>query len=84
MCATMIDLPYHDDAVSPAPSATRRFLLQEWPYLLMLALLLIGVGYTGFSNSPIRTYWMVLAPIIGLICVATVWPNAIERQDRCG
>uniref|UniRef100_Q07HT1 Uncharacterized protein n=1 Tax=Rhodopseudomonas palustris (strain BisA53) TaxID=316055 RepID=Q07HT1_RHOP5 len=78
----MIDLPYHDDGIAPSHSATRRFLLQEWPYLLMLALLLIGVGYTGFSNSPIRTYWMVLAPIVGAICVATAWPKAIDRQDR--
>jgi hypothetical protein len=80
--ATMIDLPYHDDTVSPAPSAARHFLLQEWPYLLMLAFLLIGVGYTGFSQTPIRGYWMVLAPVVGLICVATAWPNAIDRQDR--
>lgn len=78
----MIDLPYHDDVVSPSPSATRRFLLQEWPYLLMLALVLVGVGYTGFAESPIRTYWMVLAPIVGAICVASVWPSLIERQHR--
>jgi hypothetical protein len=78
----MIDLPYHDDVASPSPSAARRFLLQEWPYLLMLALVLVGVGYTGFAESPIRTYWMVLAPIVGAICVASVWPSLIERQHR--
>jgi hypothetical protein len=78
----MIDLPYHDDTVAPSPSATKRFLSQEWPYLLMLALVLVGVGYTGFADSPIRTYWMVLAPIVGAICVASVWNSLIERQDR--
>jgi hypothetical protein len=78
----MIDLPYHDDDVSIAPSATRRFLAQEWPYLLMLALALIGVGYTGFADAPIRGYWMVLAPVVGAICITSVWNSLTERQDR--
>jgi len=55
---------------NPAPDArrfTRAFLVREWPYLLVLILVIFGVAYTSFSKTPITTYWIVLAPFIGLI-----------------
>lgn len=84
----MIDLSLHahddlpNDDIGRPRATMRRFVLQEWPYLLMLTLVLLGVGYTGFSEAPIRGYWIALAPIVGAICVASAWPVVIERQDR--
>src|SRR5215475_8738866 len=71
---------------TPAPEAwgfnTRAFLVREWPYLLVLILAIFGVAYTSFSKTPITTYWIVLAPFIGLICVITRWRDAENREQR--
>jgi hypothetical protein len=70
---------------NPAPDAwrfTRAFLAREWPYLLVLILAIFGVAYTSFSKTPITTYWIVLAPLIGLICVITRWRDALDRERR--
>lgn len=61
---------------------TRAFLVREWPYLLVLILAIFGVAYTSFSKTPITTYWIVLAPFIGLICVITRWRDAENREQR--
>src|SRR6266853_422074 len=60
----------------------RAFLTREWPYLLVLMLALFGVAYTSFSKTPITTYWIVLAPFIGVICVVTRWRDAENREQR--
>jgi hypothetical protein len=72
-----------DDA-APAP---RRFnpwalLLRELPYLLMLVLAVFGVAYTSFSGTPMTIYWIVLAPLIGIMCVITRWRDAATREQR--
>jgi hypothetical protein len=71
---------------NPAPHPwrfnPRAFLAREWPYLLVLVLALFGVAYTSFSRKPITTYWIVLAPFIGVICVVTRWRDAEDREQR--
>jgi hypothetical protein len=58
------------------------FLRREWPYLLVLVLALFGIAYTSFSRAPMTTYWIVLAPFIGVICVVTRWRDAHSRDER--
>jgi hypothetical protein len=60
----------------------RAFLGREWPYFLVLILAIFGVAYTSFSRTPLTTYWVVLAPCIGLICVITRWSKAQTREER--
>jgi len=60
----------------------RAFVVTEWPYLLVLILALFGVAYTSFAKTPITTYWIVLAPFIGVICVISRWRNAENREQR--
>ena len=71
---------------NPAPNhlqfTPRAFLLREWPYLLVLVLALFGVAYTSFARTPLTTYWIVLAPCIGLICVVSRWRDAESREQR--
>jgi hypothetical protein len=77
---TTLDL----NAPSPteSPQGFRYVLVREWPYLLMVALALVGVAYTSVTDSPIRSYWITLAPFIGLVCVFTGWRDAASREDR--
>ena len=60
----------------------RAFLAREWPYLLVLILAIAGVAYTSFARTPITRYWVILAPLIGVICVVTRWPDAETRERR--
>src|SRR5215510_9189812 len=78
----MVD-PQPDNPASDAwRFNTRGFLVREWPYLLLLILAIFGVAYTSFSKTPITTYWIVLAPFIGLICVISRWRDAENREQR--
>ena len=58
------------------------FWIRELPFSLMLILTIIGVAYTSFSKQPIIIYWEILAPIIGLVCVAAGWQNANDNTAR--
>ena len=60
----------------------RAFLWKEWPYLLMLILALFGIAYTSFARTPLTTYWIVLAPFIGFMCVITRWRDAATPEAR--
>src|SRR5262245_64599486 len=60
----------------------RAFLAKEWPYLVVLILALFGVAYTSCARTPLTTYWVALAPFIGVICVVTRWRDAESRDQR--
>jgi hypothetical protein len=47
--------------------------MRDWPYLLMLALALAGVARTSIGQSGMTSYWVALAPVFGIICVAVHW-----------
>jgi len=48
----------------------------------VLILAIAGVAYTSFARTPITRYWVILAPLIGVICVVTRWPDAETREQR--
>jgi len=56
------------------------FLLRDWPYVLMLLLSLGGIAYTSFTQTEL--YWVLLTPLIGLVCVFTRWPQVEGRDER--
>lgn len=58
------------------------FGLRELPYLAVLILTLFGIAYASFSRQSMIGYWEVLAPIIGLLCIALAWPQAHDRAAR--
>ena len=51
----------------------RGMLWREWPYFVMLVLALFGVAYTNFARQAMTGYWIILAPVFGLICVTARW-----------
>jgi hypothetical protein len=69
-------------AVQSSKSPHVSFWIRELPFTLVLILTLIGVGYTSFSKKPIVVYWEILAPIIGLVCIAAGWPSADNKTAR--
>ncbi|MGH6858550.1 MAG: hypothetical protein ACRECP_13170 [Methylocella sp.] len=71
------------DAVDPPdPFRKASFLRRKLPYAAVLALAIFGVAYTNISHQPLNGYWEFLAVAMGLVCVATGWPNAPDRQAR--
>src|ERR1700730_8420897 len=70
--STMVDDEWE---VGPRASrfSPRAFLGRDWPYIAMLALAVIGVAYTSTARQAMTTYWIVLAPFFGVICVITRW-----------
>jgi hypothetical protein len=69
-------------AVSEAVPKPRSFWLRELPFTAVLILTIAGVAYTTFARRPIAGYWEILAPIIGLVCVAAGWQEAGDRTGR--
>jgi hypothetical protein len=67
---------------APAPFISMSTVLRNLPYVATLALAIFGVAYSNFSGHPINGYWEFLAIGMGIVCVATGWPNAPERQTR--
>jgi hypothetical protein len=57
-------------------------VLRNLPYVAALALAIFGVAYSNFSGHPINGYWEFLAIAMGIVCVATGWPNA-RPSVRC-
>lgn len=58
-----------------------RLFLWRAPYLAMLLLALGGVAWTSFSPGATSLYWQFLAPIFGVICVASEWKSS-SGADR--
>ncbi len=70
---------YEDDIAEGGKSSR---LLSFLPYLLILALTLVGVGYTSIAKRPLVIYWEVLAVITGILCIVSGWPHAHDRNSR--
>jgi hypothetical protein len=70
---------------APQPVSTPRHVplwLRELPFTLVLLLTIAGVAYTSFSKQPIVFYWEILAPLIGLTCIAIGWRSAADGAAR--
>jgi hypothetical protein len=58
-------------------SVLRNWIVQDSPYIAMLALALAGVTF----HLP-AGYWAVLTPVFGAICVATGWHHFATPEGR--
>ena len=75
------------ESTSPKPAGAggaSRFagLIREAPYLLLIVLGLIGIGWTSVSRTPTTTYWIVLTPVAALISIAAGWRHCPSNADR--
>ena len=69
-------------AAQSSKSQRASLWVRELPFSLVLILTILGIAYTSFSKQPIIAYWEILAPIIGLECVATGWHSANDKVAR--
>ena len=78
----MVDYESFDDDPKASRFSLRAFLIRDWPYLAMLALALFGVAYTSIARQAMTNYWIVLAPLYGVICVISRWRNIESTVPR--
>lgn len=67
---------------APPPRSMAGEVLGQAPYIAMLAASFGGVAYAAFADAPNAIYWMVMAPLFGLLCVIAGWEAAPERGGR--
>lgn len=65
-----------------ARSPTARFIREQLPFLVALALSIAGVAYTNTSRQPLVGYWEFLALAIGVTCVINRWPQVDSQELR--
>jgi len=59
---------------SPPPARVRgNFLIEDGPYILMLALALLGVALASLFEGATAIYWEILVPLFAIICLYTRW-----------
>jgi len=64
------------------PRGAASFFLRQWPYFVMLVLALFGVAYASVTRQGMTTYWIILAPIFGLISIAAGWGEAENGEEK--
>ncbi len=69
------------DSVAPS-GRSASFWWRKLPYVVILALAILGVAYTSISRQPMAGYWEFLALTIGVFCVVTQWPRVNDRPGR--
>ena len=55
---------------------------KQLPYIVVLALTLIGVAYTSYSKRPIVGYWEFLTLVMGILCISTGWQRVQDKEGR--
>ncbi|WP_395664474.1 hypothetical protein [Methylocella sp.] len=56
--------------------------LGEAPFLGILALTLLGVGYMSMARRPLIGYWEFVAVVTGVVCVASSWAREPDAAAR--
>jgi hypothetical protein len=51
-------------------------LVADVPYYAIVVLGLIGIFWTTLFRAPATTYWVILTPIAGLLCIAAGWRHS--------
>ena len=69
-------------AAAPRPPRHPSLWIRELPFVVLLVLTILGVAYTSFSKQPLVVYWELLAPLIGVACVAMGWRSAGAKAER--
>lgn len=78
-----IETPRNEDTQSLSTRArTGRFVWEQLPYIVALALSIAGVAYTNASRQPLVGYWEFLALAIGVVCVINKWPDIDGKEAR--
>jgi hypothetical protein len=80
--STMVDDEWDDDDLSASRFSLRSVLIGNWPYFTMLILGVFGVALTSFVRPAVTTFWLILCPVFGIICVAARWREVDGREAQ--
>ena len=80
--STMVDDEWDDDDLSASRFSLRTVLIRNWPYFTMLILGVFGVALTSFARPAVTTFWLILCPVFGIICVAARWREVDGREAQ--
>ena len=78
----MTEPTYAQVTVVAPGSRTESFFLRKLPYIAVLLVTLFGVAYTSMAQQPLVGFWETLAVAVGVLCVATGWSRAPDKQGR--
>jgi hypothetical protein len=62
--------------MEPKPSVWHALTIPTIVAAVMLLLALVGVALTTSDRDIASTYWVILVPVYGLLCVATAWHHS--------
>ncbi len=69
------------DVAEPArPHWIWRGLIDNLPFVLIIALGLVGISWTSLTQTPSAKYWVIVTPIIALICIFAGWRHMASGQ----
>lgn len=72
-----------DDALEPIRHSRKEvLLLRILPYIIVLALTVLGIAYTSVSQQPLGFFWEFVALGTGILCVTTGWTKVHTRDAR--
>jgi hypothetical protein len=80
--STMVDDEWDDDDLSASRFSLRSVLIGNWPYFTMLILGVFGVALTSVARPAVTTFWLILCPVFGIICVAARWREVDGREAQ--
>ena len=80
--STMVDDEWDDDDLPASRFSLRSVLIRNWPYFTMLILAVFGVALTSFARPAVTTFWLILCPVFGIICVAARWREVDGREAQ--
>jgi hypothetical protein len=55
-------------------------LIDDLPYAAIIVLSLVGISWASISPAPTATYWVVLTPVIALICIVAGWRHTARGE----
>jgi len=71
-----------DDEEFLSPSRMKWFLLKQLPYLIVLALTILGVALSSQFGERVASYWQFLAVAMGIVCIGTGWLHNLPGPAR--
>src|SRR5664279_1741478 len=78
----MVDDEWDDDGLPATEFSLSSVLIRNWPYFTMLILAVFGVALTSFARPAVTTFWLILCPLFGIICVAARWREVDGREAQ--
>ena len=55
-------------------------VVDNLPYVAIIVLGLIGISWANISQTPTATYWVILTPVIALICIVAGWRHTASGE----